>query len=881
LNIAGCTLPAGLTGAAACDATKGLFNNGTTNASGKVPIQVPNFQHTDNFLVKLDDRISDNNSVHGEYFLGTGDTYSTCGSNPIQAWWGCATPVRGQGVAVVDVWTPNSNWVNELRGGWHRFNQIIGISECANYGAISTATPTVTGKSNLVPGSPDYTAQYGLVTGAAQPCAFPATTLSGFTALGNQARGYEPRLNQAWKGNDGLSWTHGKHLTKFGMEYRLDYVVGGARGNSQGVVSFGGSGGNAPSITGLGTPTAIEDFLVGYQNTDQILVGIPEVHTINHFYAGYVQDDWRMTNRFTANLGLRYEYSPPLSEANNLFGIFIPGLSTSVSPTGIVQLGVTPGVDNRLYNPKHTNFAPRLGFAWDMFGKGNTVVRAGTGWMYQTIALSGILGNGNVGPNNTPTGVPFYGINGQQIAGPVGGTDTSATISFPAGTLPWAVNTPIFPSGALACGPGAVPGAVIPTGLKAVPSECNVGGFDPNVRQPIMYYWNADVQHTFPGAMSVDVAYVGNHTTGIFAQTNINQPLPGYANGSTIQTGALSGSSLIEQTRQPFFSAYPWIGAIRWFSNPNISNYNSMQITVTKRASHGLNFTGSYVLAKAMDEVPGIIGSSNYTDNYNPKADYGPTSTDPRHRFTLTATYAPPDHKAPLQMLSGWRINTVVYMITAIPYNATDTTDDTSGTGVKLDKWSLVGNAHDFQFGQGLPGAGGFPCFGFAGSTFGKTANCQTTLPQACIDAASAQATNSNLSSVAVTTGLPAGAPAEAPNSAAYNLYKYGCYMNNGTVIVPPAQGLQGTMTRDMLRGINQRQWDASVTKEWKITERVSTQYRLEVFNVINAVHYSSPSSNLGTPSTFGQSQSTLNLGGIAIAAGAPRQMQMGLKIIF
>jgi hypothetical protein len=218
-------------------------------------------------------------------------------------------------------------------------------------------------------------------------------------------------------------------------------------------------------------------------------------------------------------------------------------------------------------------------------------------------------------------------------------------------------------------------------------------------------------------------------------------------------------------------------------------------------------------------------------------------------------------------------------MITRIPYNAQDTTDDTSGTGVKLDKWSLVGNPHDFQFQQGLPGTGGFPCFGFAGSTFGKTANCQATLPQACIDAANAQPTNTGLPS---TAGAPvAGAPSTAGNTALYNLYKYGCYMNNGSVIVPPAQGTQGNMTRNLFRGINQRQWDASITKEWKITERVSTQYRLEVYNVINAVHYSSPSSNLGTPSTFGQSQSTLNLGGIAIAAGAPRQMQMGLKIIF
>ena len=123
LNLAGCTLAAGAQGAATCDATKSLFNNGTSSTSR--PVQIPNFQHTDNFLVKIDDLVSANNSLHGEYFLGTGNTISNTGS-PVQPYWGGATPVRGQGVAIVDVWTLNSNWVNELRGGWHRFDQVIG-----------------------------------------------------------------------------------------------------------------------------------------------------------------------------------------------------------------------------------------------------------------------------------------------------------------------------------------------------------------------------------------------------------------------------------------------------------------------------------------------------------------------------------------------------------------------------------------------------------------------------------------------------------------------------------------------------------------------------------------------------------------------------------
>ena len=91
--------------------------------------------------------------LNGEYFFGTGNTYSSVGS-PVQPYWGSTTPVRGQGFTVVDVWTPNSTWVNEARGGYHRYDQVIGIGECVGFGA-----PPATGKSDYVgytDGSPNY-----------------------------------------------------------------------------------------------------------------------------------------------------------------------------------------------------------------------------------------------------------------------------------------------------------------------------------------------------------------------------------------------------------------------------------------------------------------------------------------------------------------------------------------------------------------------------------------------------------------------------------------------------------------------------------------------------------------------------------------------------
>jgi hypothetical protein len=903
LDLAGCTLPAGLTGAATCSPANssstagctlgsatctGLFNNSSQSTS--IPVQVPNFQHTDNFLIKIDDHLSDTNSLHGEYFFGTGQTYSNVGT-PVQTYWGSTTPVRGQGVTVVDVWTPNSVLVNEARGGWHDYDQVIGIGECANEGA-STSTSPDNAKSNLVAGSPNYPSGFGLNTGSQQPCAFPFLTISSFTGLGGEARGFEPRRENRAKFEDAVSYTRGKHSFKFGIEYHDSYLTGGAHGDSQGVINFGGTGGNIPGFAG--TPTAVEDYLVGYTNTDSLLIGSPETTTIQHFWAGFAQDDWRLTRKVTVNLGVRYEYRSPISEAHNQFGDFVGSLTnpTAVPISGLAQTGVTPGF-SQPWKPDYADVAPRVGMAWDLTGTGKTVARAGAGWMYDYEALSGILGQG-ISPNATPTAVPFYGTNGLTVADPQGATTTTAVIAYPAGVNPFQATQQIFPTNSvLSCGEGGAPGATPPVGFTTTtaPQECGVGGFDPNaMKEPLMYYYNADIQRSFGSNYFLDVAYVGDHTIRNIQQQNINQPTPGYANGSTIAPGfTATNNAYIEQVRQPYYSQYPWIGQIRWDSNVDSQRYNALQVTFTKRASHGLDFTGTYVLSQQCDVAIGEFTASTVQNNYNRKADYACGDSAHGGRVTLTMTWEIPGPKGHWQMLQGWRFNNIVYILGRLPFNPADTTDDTSGTGVKADRWTLVGNPHAFDW-SNLPqgGGGGYPCYGFLGSTFAKTAtsNCAAALPQACITAATNEPTNANLSSTPTLTGLPTGvntvsASGFAPNSGLYNLYKYGCYMMDNAVMVPPAQGTYGNMTKNMIFGIPQREWDSSLTKTWKITERFSTQFRVEVYNLPNTTHYAAPGANLGAPSTFGQSKATLNTGGISISAGAQREAQLALKIIF
>ena len=407
-----------------CNVANGLFNYSAVSTATQ-PVQIPNFQHTDNFLAKMDYHISDHNSLNGEYFFGTGNTYSNAGT-PVEPWWGSTTPVRGQGLTAVDIWTPNSAWVNEARGGFHIYNQIIGIGECADNGI-----PPATGKSNFAgytSGSPDYSS-FGLNVGASAPCAMPFLTVGTFTALGNEARGYEPRVETAYKADDQVSYTLGAHAFKFGFEYRLSSLVGGAHGYAQGAINFGTSGIND---TPLSITNALEDYLAGYTSSGQILVGPPDITTHQSFYGAFFQDDWRATSKVTVNLGLRWEYTTPLSEIHNLFGDFVP--NNPAVPSGLVQIGVTPGF-NSLWNPDHHVVMPRFGIAWDTTGTGKNVLRVGAGTMYAYNATSGMLGNGNIDPNTTPTGIPFYAPNGSTVAGPAGGNIATAALLLPNAAL--------------------------------------------------------------------------------------------------------------------------------------------------------------------------------------------------------------------------------------------------------------------------------------------------------------------------------------------------------------------------------------------------------------------------------------------------------------
>jgi hypothetical protein len=885
LNLAGCT--AGAT--PACNASKGVFNNASTS-SASIPFSGDNIGGSDNVIGKVDYHLNDKNSINGEYFFGNAKDNSASGPQP---YWTIGTFNRVQFVRAVWVWTPNSNWVNEARFGYDRYNLVDAPAECTQ---------------NL--GQPNYATAFGLVSGAGFPspvCGFPTVQFGGangpLTPLSASTSGSSSQIvyDDTKSVVDNVSYTRGKHLFKFGGEFHNTFYTGyGTPNNPLGTVNF-------PGGVAFSGSTQLEDFLAGSAGSGSgILLGSSKPQLNMNRYGAFLQDDWRILPRVIVNLGLRYEYEPAIRDQNNIIGNFTPS-------AGLVQQ--TNG--QALYSVSTDEFSPRLGVAWDVTGKGTTVVRAGGSILYDTIPLDDMIGTQGANLGVIPTGFTLY-TGSTAAQGP--GTIKVGAVSLGTGQIPWDCNntstncpgapgtvTPLFSSGtsSLICANGLTQVTVLT--VQTFPGPCSLAVKDPHFPNSYVTEWTVAIQHAFTNNLALNVAYVGNHGTHLPLMVDINQPTLGVKNSGS----APNAKSQAEQLRRPFTQncpstvqgglglnpneCYPYLGQINQYSPIASSNYNALQITLTQRAYHGLTLRGGYTYAHCMDQW----GSDNnaFTENaLNPQNDYANCDTTPFQHGFFNVTYLIPGIKAPAQLLEGWEVNSNVNLVGATPFNAVDTSSDISGIGTTLVRgtyWTLFGKASNFN---NAGGAGPLPCYGVAGATgvaasrFAGTANCTpepapagfagpltaanaatyvSNMPAACITAATNEPTNSQVPATDKNaTGLLA-------------LANLGCYFENGSAIVPPAQGTFGNMRRNSLTDKPFREWDVSLTKNWKFKERLTAQFRAEFFNVLNSTQYSAPKGNPNSPSSFGESTSVPNSNNPFNGTGGPREIQLGLKLIF
>jgi hypothetical protein len=612
----------------------------------------------DQFNTNLDIRLNDANRFFGKFFYAANRTnqalYDTFGDgNPLQApGWpteeGITQDLLSVGVSSV----LSSHLLNEVRFGWSTIYGPGKPSQPITSSQLGIESPL----SNLFPGMPTL------------------SFLNMFT-LGPSPLGINYAQTHTYGPSDMMTWTKGRHTIRFGGEYKRQEV-------------------DAPyfdvfpngEIFYLGfTGNPFEDFLAGLSGLSVIGSGTNSLHNRANDFSAFLQDDWKVTSRLTLNLGLRWDYFGPTTETDGhfvgfdpskatTFPLAIPGLGTdcpatlstcgSVVTGGFVQAGNgnlpgIPKVGNGLVNPNYKNFGPRLGFAYQLTNAGNLALRGGYGIFYDRPNMR--LYNSQL--FNMP-----YEMVATALATP--NEDPFVTVPQPSAFPLNLSNAKIFPFGGY---PAILP--VTSYTLGPIETPVPATGIYPDLKDwsiPYVQSFNLGVQWSFSNNWLLDVGYVGSEGRKFPRLFSFNQAdTPGTVL-ETYTAGSQGG---------PFFPGFgnltaPGLGSFLMESNSN-SNYNSLQVTVNKRLSKGLQMLLSYTYSHSLDDYSGsdVSDISLIPGNMvNEQSNYASSDFDRRHRFVASYVYNLPDvyrggSAFGKKLLNSWSLSGIVTLQSGTPFS--------------------------------------------------------------------------------------------------------------------------------------------------------------------------------------------------------------------
>jgi len=745
----------------------------------------------DNLVAKTDFVLNQHHVLSARFiYANTNQTEED--TVPLRPEWLSTTSPITQVFGISLASTPSSAWSNEVRFSYNSFNESIAPVD-----------------HNINP------SEYGLNTGVTDPrlFGFPRISPGGeFNYMGgNSSWPLNTTPSKTLSFSDTASYTRGKQTIRFGGSFRFGDVDYFRAGYGRGRIDF----------------RELYQFMSGDVRRWRFLYGDPTRQVSQKSSGFFVEDDVKATPNLTLNLGLRYDLTSPIKDSHNLLANYDPA-----STSGLVQVG--QGI-NSPYPFNHNNLSPRVGLAWDVFGTGKTVLRSGFGMIFEQPSIRTFMFNGG-GLNLNPSGIPYVDGNGvtQQ---PTGTITSFLQISSDGTQINW-----LSPNQAPTVFPVGSSG-----GLCSVDSQCDVFGVDPHLKTPYVMNWNLNVQQALTPSMLLQVAYVANHGVKLYSVTDINQVNPLYDDGGEEIGRPLVTNCPVSEGGQGFGGpCHPQIGFLDQLGNRSNSSFNSLQVTLTKRYSHGLYLLAGYTYGHAIDTATSnLAGVPPNSDNYN--AERGNGDYDIRHRFTLSATYDLPSVKTKWQMLEGWQVTGILNLQSGEPYTLGDFSDDISYTGEFNDRWNMSGNPKDIHWSPTTP----LPFYDFSDDAHSNAA---------CLAQATAMGTLDNL-------------------------YYYGCYQNGSAVITPPADTTQGNMGRNIFRGPRFTNLDFSVSKIWRLSERVKLQFRGEFFNILNHANFDvfTMNTDLGVPDNIGTVVYTPDVAAAnpVIGSGGSRHIQLGAKFIW
>lgn len=374
---------------------------------------------------------------------------------------------------------------------------------------------------------------------------------------------------------------------------------------------------------GVWTFQSLQSFL---QNTPQQLAGaLPGLddarRTIREVgLTGYVHDEWRALPRLTLNLGLRYGYmvNPRVEGEDGAYALVGPIESVAFAPVDHVFAS----------NPNLRNFDPRIGVAYDPFDDHRTSIRGGFGIFHNPIGPRIML--------------PYYVNN-----------------------LPYAYSRQDFPTFPVAF-----------SSVSAVPLTVGNGLDYESDATPYMMQWNVNVQREIFAATSVTVAYVGSRGVNLLAQRDLNPVTPRTLADGTVVYGVPRGANAAGIAANPRVN--PSFSNLTINRPDSLSNYHSLQTSLNRRFSRGLQAQVSYTLSQCRDRSSGSFGgegSTPATNPYDPAYDYGPCYFDRPHNLRASAVVGLPFRGN--KLVEGWQISTIVSATSGRPF--TPAVGDQSG----------------------------------------------------------------------------------------------------------------------------------------------------------------------------------------------------------
>ena len=435
-------------------------------------------------------------------------------------------------------------------------------------------------------------------------------------------------FNHNWQFKDSLNLIRGRHSFKFGYEML----------HTQFRQVFIGSPGFSFNGKRSGDPVA--DFMLGAFSSLSLDFGVRDTDTSTYWHAVYFQDEFKITPRFMLTYGVRWEPFQPWVEKNDRINTVVPGRQSKVVPDAPVGI-LFPGDGPRgLADADLNNFAPRIGFAWDVFGGGKTSVRGGYGVFYESINADSLA-------QENPPFAGFSSIYSGRIEDPYGSLGLTA---------PPVTTTAKFGCTKIA----AYPGYDCP--LFPLP----VGGLftDPSLRTPYIQSFDLAMQHQLTPSLMVETAYAGKIGIKIEALRTYNP--------ARFVNSPINGSPPSDQNINDRVIFEPGILGPQGYllGNDFRSWYHSFQAQVTKRFSKGLTVLGSYTLAKSIDSSSTDNLGATVANPFNLRDERGRSSWDRRHAVVASWLYTPPirlANRLTNSLFGGWTLSGITTIQSGTP----------------------------------------------------------------------------------------------------------------------------------------------------------------------------------------------------------------------